>query len=136
MLQVNYHENFKGAPTLLLAGTKSDIEALRDLFGTWTGERVDLVKYFGKTGINLAGMREMVLNHSSTGPNSVVRVNDDSCQWRVSKSWKKRIMGLLQALIESQSPSHQYLDSGEGAVQVLCSKDEYEPESPASFPHT
>ena len=47
MLQVRYFENFKGAPTLLLAGTRLDIERLLNLFGTWMGKRIDVLESLG-----------------------------------------------------------------------------------------
>ena len=126
MLQVHYFENFKGAPTLLLAGARPDIERLLGIFRTWTGKRVDVAESLGQDiGIQLDGMSKLVLDRSLAGPSSVAEMIGDICEWRVSDSWQERVAGLLQGLAESESTAHQYLDSGETSVQILCSNNEY-----------
>ena len=127
MLHIRYFEKFKDTPTLLLAGSRTDIERLLDLFRTWTGNRVDVVESLGPDmEIELTGVLKLVLDRSLAGSSSVAEVIGDICEWRVSDSWKERIVGLLQGLVESESAAHQYLeDSGATSLQILCSKDEY-----------
>lgn len=127
MLNICYFEKFKGVPTLLFAGSRTDMEKLFEFFRTWTGERVDIAEALGQgTEIRLGEVFKLVLDRSSSGPSSVAEMVGGICEWRVSDSWKDVVAGLLQGLVESESASHQYLDSGETGLQILCTKDEYQ----------
>ena len=50
MLQVAYCPNFKGQDTLLLAGSREDIEFFRSVFVEWNGEELDLIDSLQKRG--------------------------------------------------------------------------------------
>ncbi|MBI1424624.1 MAG: hypothetical protein GC149_14350 [Gammaproteobacteria bacterium] len=126
MLVIKYFDEMKGAPTLLISGSLSDVEQVARFFNTWNGKRVDLVEYINQyTEVDLSGIRKLEVESSLSGTDSYVENIKDTCIWRITESGKMRISGLLQGLVESEEPAHQYLDSRNSLVQIICSKDEY-----------
>lgn len=132
MLQVRYHSNFKGGPTLLFAGSSGDLESLIAFFREWDGREVSLLerlKGSGETYVN--GVRELLVLGTSDSAGRLAWTRDVG-RWTVARSAIPRIVDLLEGLTQAKSPGHQYLDSGSDEIQIICSKDEYPVPSAAS----
>jgi hypothetical protein len=126
VLRIELRESFKGSPTLLMSGAKSDIEGLRDLLVSWSGSRADLAASAGDAlEIELVGLRKVILDVSPNGPASFATLTGDVCEWRISDSWRGTLIGLLDGLVDADGAAHQYLDSDETKLQIVCSRDEY-----------
>ena len=123
MLQIRYHQKFKGADTLLFAGSRDDIDLLRSFFLEWNGDNVDLIKYLqAQEKIYLLSVTAMHLKRDAQKDSFAW--HQDSGTWLITTTYQKRIVGLLDGLLESNNEGHQYLNNG-GSVQIMVAKDEY-----------
>lgn len=126
MLQFMYHDNFKGGPTLLLAGSGKDIGKLLEFFKSWSGTKIDLIREMGlQDNINVVGLSNIFMDIVDANKSSIFRKVNDQGFWSINKLGQSRIIGLLAGLEESEGPGHQYLDDRANAIKILCSKDEY-----------
>ncbi|HET7396571.1 MAG TPA: hypothetical protein VFK12_09035 [Gammaproteobacteria bacterium] len=126
MLQIGYYKNFKGdQPTLLFAGSASDVLKLMVFFRDWDGEKTDLLKYFENGSIIEVNKIQNIIIERGVHGRTNVTSDDFSLTWSITKKDQDRIMGLLEGLVESNKPSHQYLNDGLSNIQIICSKDEY-----------
>ncbi|RDU94538.1 hypothetical protein [Trinickia dinghuensis] len=123
---IGYYKMFKGKDTILMAGSGAEIIILRQVIMNWGQKAESLVANFGATTVvSLDGLRDVILRPSATGTENRVEVNDGEAIWSVSALQVNRMIALLEGLCANSRAGHQYLDAGEGKIQIICSKDEY-----------
>lgn len=118
---------FNGAPTLLLAGSTSEMDALRCALQEWDGSTISLAGVLRPSiPVHVEGISELVLEGArSDRTESIAVMECDKAIWKLSVSKRDRIVGLLKGLCRGPDAGHQYLDSGTSPMQLLCSKGEY-----------
>jgi hypothetical protein len=128
MLQIRYHANFKFRPTLLFAGSASDVCRLLEVFRDWDGEEIDLLQRLRQVegGVACDSVASLKLSRAKAEKDSYLEWTNDHGVWWISRRGQPRIVDLLEGLKDSADPGHQYLDIGDPTgVQIMCSKDEY-----------
>jgi len=124
MLQIRYHPAFKSADTLLFAGSQDDIARLRHFFLNWKGEEIDLIEILqAQEKLYVFSVTELHLGSAAKG--SIFKWRDDKGTWLISKEYLEQMIGLLDGLLESSKPGHQYFDVSGSPVQIMIAKDEY-----------
>ncbi len=124
MLQIRYHTKFKSADTLLFAGARNDIERLRSFFLRWDGKDLDLIRHLeGQEKLYLFSVIALRLQRSAKKDSFAW--NGDNGTWLISPLYQERIVDLLDGLLRTDYPGHQYLDCDDQAAQIMVSKDEY-----------
>jgi len=129
MLQVRYHPNFKTKNTLLFAGTGDELRDLLNFFEQWNGQSADLLEYLRSQRpiFTLAVASLQIQRDKKSG----LRWKGDKGTWFVSQKHQNVIKGLLDGLLATNSPGHQYLEDSVSPLQIIAAKDEYPLLSPS-----
>jgi hypothetical protein len=126
MLQIRYHQNFKGNDTLLFAGSAADLKRLHTFFQEWSGEEVDLIERLqAKEKLYLHSVKAIHLK--TTTKYCGLNWNVDTGTWIISVPYLETMIGELEGLLETSVPGHQYFDYPglTGNIQIMVAKDEY-----------
>src|SRR3954451_7970601 len=120
-LHIGFVEDFRSGPAILLIGDAQDFLWLADLIGTrWTGNLSDLLTASEQCSI------AMTLAYDVCG--GVTHLGKDF-YWILSDREVREAIAMLRSLAESAKPGHQYLGTGGGEIEVVASKDEYDPKT-------
>jgi len=121
-MYLGYYEKFKGAPTILLAGSKTSIVNLMSIFSAARNNNIDLLDMLSKQ--EEIRVLSILSFHIINNYYDKLSYSDGCVTWHVSSSLRDQIIGMLSGLIETSDPGHQYLNSDK--IQIICSKDEYD----------
>jgi hypothetical protein len=123
LLQIRYHPNFKSQDTLLLSGSRDDIDLLRSVFLGWNGEELDLIQYLqARRNVYLFSVSALCLRRDMKQDSFIW--SQDKGTWLISPAHQEQIIGLLDGLLEANREGHQYLNKGGSAVQIMVSLNE------------
>jgi hypothetical protein len=117
MFQTSYFSDWNGEGVILFwADETADFRELRDALS----EIVSAGHHFTGPGVEI----DLQLSERSHG---MLRHNDGSFQWAVSKTDATRFRDLVAALVEPSTPAgHQYLECNiPGEITVVVSRGEY-----------
>lgn len=124
MLQIRYHPEFKGLPTILFVGSKHEFSTLLYFFKEWNGEDIDLIQYLQSIHTKLYLFSVSIILIKQTSSEDSFKWQNQTGIWQISKPHVETIIGLIEELCETDSPGHQYLDIASD-IQIIFSKDEY-----------
>jgi hypothetical protein len=118
-LHVHFLEDFNSGPTILLMGGSQDFSRLANLIeARRAGNLSDLLATSGQSSIALT------LAYGVCGR---VTHSGKDFYWILSDREATEFIALLRSLAENAAPGHQYLDTGSGEIEVVASKDEFDP---------
>lgn len=125
-MEISYFDMFKGKPTLLLSGSRLEIDSLRAVLAEWHGETISLAGALRlRTTLQMQGVADLVLESSPSRMGSSAVLDHEKAVWKLSTLDRERIAGLLEGLCRNKDAGHQYLESNVSPTQILCSVGEY-----------
>src|SRR5690348_15576495 len=127
MLQVRYHENFKGFPQILLiAGSSNELHEVAALLHSWTGKKMDfIVTLKSISTVRVYGIKKLFIESDDKIEESISGSDGSDFFLLLSKSDKTKIPGLIESLRSLAQPGHQYLSTKGQSIRLMFSKDEY-----------
>ena len=128
-----YLPSFRGDPVFLFAGDADALQRLAEFFESLVNAPVNVTRvldveplFLPKQGTRLT----LTLTEPAVGVGMrriTSHAREPRFEWRISKDLAARFAELTKALVSSQHPAHQYLDSdAKDSVTVVVSKGEYD----------
>jgi hypothetical protein len=121
-----YFPDFKGDPVVLFAGDRAALENLAAFLETLSTSREQAQKVLDEKQV-FATKHKLPLKVEITTSPYGMRRKEAHFEWGISQDIARRFAELTRAVAASDTPCHQYLDSGEtDEITVMVSKDEYD----------
>ena len=126
-----YFPDFKGEPVVLFVGNRAALQKLAEFLEALAQSRKQAQKVLDDKQPFATKHKLPLKVEITTSPYGMRRIDSTSqevhFEWGISQDIARRFAELTRAVAASDTPCHQYLDSGEiDEITVMVSKDEYD----------
>lgn len=126
MMQIKYYVAFyESRSALIFHGNKDQIGELRDLFLNWNKIDTEILTELSyKIRIVNNNIEAINLHYTDKYGYNHVEYDHSSINWTLDQHEVTQIVGLLDGLMQSDDPGHQYLNDATGPIDVIASMNE------------